>query len=67
VYAGFTPPSGGNLYVNNSGKLVYRARMRYNSEYLYDIPSLMQIGAVSDLIGTQVLDYHTKPTWFSQP
>ena len=67
VYAGFAPPSGTNLFVNNNGKLVYRARMRYNSEYLYDIPSLMQIGAVSDVIGTQVLDYHTKPTWFSQP
>jgi hypothetical protein len=67
VYVGFTPPSGGNLFVNNNGKLVYRARMRYNSEYLYDIPSLMQVGAVSDIKGTQVLDYHTKPTWFSQP
>jgi hypothetical protein len=67
VYAGFTPPSGSSLFPNNNGKLVYRARMRYNSEYLYDIPSLMQVGAVSDMLGTQVLDYHTKPTWFSQP
>ena len=67
VYVGFTPPSGGNLFSNNNGKLVYRARMRYNSEYLYDIPSLMEIGAVSDVMGTQVLDYHTKLTWFAQP
>ena len=67
VYAGFTTPAGTSLFPNNGGKLVYRARMRYNSEYLYDIPSLMQIGAVSDMLGTQVLDYHTKPTWFSQP
>ena len=67
VYVGFTPPSGGNLFSNNNGKLVYRARMRYNSEYLYDIPSLLLVGAVSDQMGTQILDYHTKPTWFSQP
>ncbi|HEY2722438.1 MAG TPA: SusD/RagB family nutrient-binding outer membrane lipoprotein, partial [Chitinophagaceae bacterium] len=68
VYVNFqTPLAAGSLFANNNGKLVYRARMRYNSEYLYDIPSLMAIGAVSDLMGTQVLDYHTKPTWFSQP
>ena len=60
VYAGFTPPSGPFLYPNNAGKLVYRARPRYNSEYLYNIPELNRIGALN-------LDYHTVPTWFSQP
>jgi hypothetical protein len=66
VYVGFTPPSGTNLYPGNNGKLVYRARMRYNSEYLYDLPSLLAIGAVSDLKGTQVLDYITIKPWFAQ-
>lgn len=60
VYAGFVPPSGANLYTNNSGKLVYRARPRYNSEYLYNIPELTRIGALAN-------DYHTKETWFSMP
>ncbi|MER3499151.1 MAG: hypothetical protein C4308_11215 [Chitinophagaceae bacterium] len=66
VYANFTPPAGTELFQNNNGKLVYRARMRYNSEYLYNIPSLQGIGAI-DMAGKQVLDYHTKPTWFSLP
>jgi hypothetical protein len=67
VYANFTPPSGTSLYADNAGKLVYRCRMRYNSEYLYDIPSLLEIGAVSNLNGSFVLDYHTKECWFSKP
>jgi hypothetical protein len=59
VYAGFTPPAT-ELYLNNNGKLVYRARPRYNSEYLYNIPELTRLGALA-------LDYHTKEMWFSQP
>ncbi len=60
VYADFTPPSGIDLYINNNGKLVYRARPRYNSEYLYNVAELTRIGAIE-------LDYHTKEMWFSQP
>ncbi|MBC7949556.1 MAG: SusD/RagB family nutrient-binding outer membrane lipoprotein [Chitinophagaceae bacterium] len=60
VYAGFVVPSGTNLYTNNSGKLVYRTRPRYNSEYLYNIPELQRIGALLN-------DYHTRETWFSKP
>jgi hypothetical protein len=67
VYANFNPPSGTSLYADNGGKLVYRCRMRYNSEYLYDIPSLLEIGAVTNLNGTFVPDYHTKECWFSKP
>jgi hypothetical protein len=67
VYVNFTPPSGTDMYPDNGGKFVYRARMRYNSEYLYDIPSLIVIGAVSNLQGSFVLDYHTKEGWFSKP
>ncbi|MCX8020415.1 MAG: SusD/RagB family nutrient-binding outer membrane lipoprotein [Chitinophagaceae bacterium] len=60
VYADFTPPSGADLFTDNNGKLVYRARPRYNSEYLYNIAAL-------DAIGARALDYHTKEMWFSRP
>jgi hypothetical protein len=66
VYANFTPPSGTDLFSQNGGKLVYRARMRYNSEYLYDIPSLAAIGATTTG-GAQIPDYHTVEPWFSKP
>jgi hypothetical protein len=62
VYVGFTPPSGSTLFSQNNGKLVYRCRPRYNSEYLYNIPALTAIGAYP--VGN---DYHTKETWFSKP
>jgi hypothetical protein len=62
VYVGFTPPSGTSLFSQNLGKLVYRCRPRYNSEYLYNIPSLLDIGAYP--VGN---DYHTKQCWFSLP
>ncbi len=62
VYPGFTPPSGSSLHASNLGKLVYRCRPRYNSEYLYNIPSLTSIGAYPP--GN---DYHTKECWFSKP
>ncbi|MBS1642470.1 MAG: SusD/RagB family nutrient-binding outer membrane lipoprotein [Bacteroidetes bacterium] len=58
VYAGFNVPTTLSQY--NNSKLVYRMRPRYNSEYLYDIPSLQVIGALAP-------DYHTKEQWFSQP
>jgi hypothetical protein len=59
VYADFTPPSGVDLFINNNNKLVYRARPRFNSEYLYNVKELERIGAIA-------LDYHTKEQWFSQ-
>lgn len=65
VYADFTPPSGANLYANNNGKLVYVCRPRYNSEFLYNIPSLKKVG-ILDGSGAQIPDYHTKECWFSQ-
>ena len=60
VYADFTPPSGSDLYVNNNNKLVYRARPRYNSEYLYNVAALNSIGAIA-------LDFNTKEMWYSMP
>lgn len=70
VYADFAPPvvspsSGAALFANNNGKLVYRCRPRYNSEFLYDIPSLTLVGAISG--GSQVIDYHTLECWNSKP
>lgn len=59
VYADFAPPAGIDLFVNNNNKLVYRARPRYNSEYLYNIKELERLGALA-------LDYNTKEQWFSQ-
>lgn len=59
VFTDFIPPSGANLFVNNNNKWVYRARPRYNSEYLYNVAELDRIGALA-------LDYHTKEMWFSQ-
>ena len=60
VYNTFTPPSGINLFSTNNTKLVYRARPRYNSEFLYNIAAL-------DGVGGRLLDYNTKEQWFSQP
>ena len=59
VYPGFVPPTT-TLYVDNAGKVVYRIRPRYNSEYVWNIPALTAIGGLA-------LDYHTKPTWIIQP
>ncbi len=58
VYADFALPN--ILTTSNNGKLVYRCRPRYNSEYLYNIPALQAIGALAS-------DYHTKEQWFSLP
>jgi hypothetical protein len=58
VYAGFITP-GINLVSTNLGKLTYRMRPRFNSEYLYDIPELTRIGAY------QNADYNTYLPWFA--
>ena len=60
VYTDFAPPSGGDLFPDNNGKLVYRMRPRFNSEYVWNIVELQRIGATTN-------DYHTLETWFSQP
>ncbi|MBL0146335.1 MAG: SusD/RagB family nutrient-binding outer membrane lipoprotein [Chitinophagaceae bacterium] len=60
VYVDFVKPSGGDLFINNNGKMVYRVRPRFNSEYVWNIEELGRIGATA-------LDYHTKEMWFSQP
>jgi hypothetical protein len=60
VYADFTLPSGLDLFTDNGGLPVYRARPRYNSEFLYNIAAL-------DAVGGRALNYHTKEQWFSKP
>lgn len=47
------------LYPDNSGKLVYKVRPRYNSEYLWNVDELKRIG------GDQP-DYHTGSIWFAE-
>jgi len=59
VYPGFTPPSV-TLYPDNNGKIAWRIRPRYNSEYVWNIPALSTIGGLA-------VDYHTKQTWITQP
>jgi hypothetical protein len=59
VYADFVVPTGAGLFEDNGGKLVYRMRPRFNSEYVWNINELGRIGATQ-------LDYHTKEQWFSQ-
>ena len=58
VFQGFQKP--GSLYTDNVGKQVYLIRPRYNSEYIWNIPSLTAIGALQP-------DYHTKKPWFILP
>jgi hypothetical protein len=63
VYVEFiTPPTSPINYLNatNNGKLVYRCRPRFNSEYLYNIPELTRIGALN-------ADYNTYKPWFTIP
>lgn len=60
VYDGFELPIESRRFVNNTGKVVYRARPRYNSEYLYNTAALTAVGAME-------LNYHTKEMWFSIP
>lgn len=49
-----------HLHSFNQGKLVYRLRPRYNSEYVWNEKGLDEIGGLA-------LDYHTKPTWIVEP
>jgi hypothetical protein len=48
------------LSPDNNGKLAYRVRPRYNSEYVWNFAALQAIGADKP-------DYHTEEMWFSKP
>jgi hypothetical protein len=58
VYPGFAPPT--NLYPDNGGKIVWRIRPRFNSEYVWNRDALNKIGGLA-------LDYHTVQPWIFQP
>ena len=58
VFPGFAPPT--NLYPDNGGKLAWRIRPRFNSEYVWNRDGL-------DAIGALALDYHTVMPWIFQP
>jgi len=58
VYTDFVPPA--TLFANNNGKLIYRVRPRYNSEYRWNVEALIPLGGLA-------LDYHTKRQWFTEP
>ncbi|OCX51125.1 hypothetical protein BEL04_20665 [Mucilaginibacter sp. PPCGB 2223] len=58
IFQGFQKPSP--LYPDNAGKQVYLLRPRYNSEYIWNVPALNNIGALAP-------DYHTKKPWFILP
>lgn len=58
VYTTLTLPSP--LYVDNGGKLMYRVRPRYNSEYVWNIDALTAIGGFNP-------DYHTNKMWIQLP
>jgi hypothetical protein len=58
VYRGFVLPSP--LSSTNNGGTVQRIRPRYNSEYVWNVKALEQIGALAT-------DYHTKKLWFVLP
>ncbi|MEJ2883788.1 SusD/RagB family nutrient-binding outer membrane lipoprotein [Pedobacter sp. GR22-6] len=60
VFRGFAPPDVSRLSADNLGKVVYRFRPRYASEYVWNIEALKKIG------GTDI-DFTTKPTWFVNP
>ncbi len=57
VFKGFTLPP---LAAENNGKIIYRMRPRYNSEYVWNAAELDKIGALAT-------DYHTKVLWIALP
>ncbi len=57
VYADFILNT---IYANNQGEYVYRYYPRYNSEYVWNINALNNIGATTN-------NYHTKKLWIIQP
>jgi hypothetical protein len=63
VFAGFTPPSGNDLFPDNGGVYIYRYYPRFNSEYVWNIKELQRIGATRN-------NYHadaTEKIWFAIP
>ncbi|HUR11443.1 MAG TPA: SusD/RagB family nutrient-binding outer membrane lipoprotein [Flavitalea sp.] len=65
VYRGYTllpepSYSTGTLFEDNLGKLAYRVRPRYNSEYVWNLDALKKVEG-------DRIDYHTIEPWFIKP
>ena len=56
IYTTYVIPVGTQIWPDNNGKLAYRVRPRYNSEYVWNRASL-------DKFGGNNIDYHTYETW----
>ena len=56
IYTTFITPTANQIFLDNNGKLAYRVRPRFNSEYVWNRASL-------DKVGGNNLDYHTYETW----
>jgi hypothetical protein len=59
IYTTFVMPVGVQYFPDNNGKLAYRVRPRFNSEYVWNRASL-------DKIGGNNPDYHTYETWITK-
>ncbi len=60
VFTNFVVPTTAQYFPDNNGKLAYRARPRYNSEYVWNRDALNKFGGNN-------ADYHTYEPWFVQP
>ena len=60
VFRTYTLPPALKLSTQNGGKLAYRFRPRYNSEYVWNAAELAKWGGLNT-------DYMTQETWFSMP
>lgn len=60
VYTSLVNPTGSGLFIDNGGKLPYRVRPRFNSEFVWNFQALQAIGGTNP-------DYHTREMWFMQP
>lgn len=60
IYRTYTLPPTLKISDQNGGKLAYRFRPRYNSEYVWNADELAKWGGLDN-------NYMTKELWFSQP
>lgn len=60
IYTTFIMPTTSQYFPDNNGKLAYRCRPRYNSEYVWNREALNTFGGNN-------ADYHTYEPWFVKP
>lgn len=60
VFTTYVIPTTAQYFPDNNGKLAYRARPRYNSEYVWNREALNTFGGNN-------ADYHTYEPWFVKP